>query len=67
LKQHVHDAVAPAVSEAAAQSGVSRPEFAALQVPPGAPGGLGDGARNHAVRTGPHGPTDAAQRPQTPS
>jgi hypothetical protein len=38
-KQHVHDAVAGAVSEAAAQSGVSRPELAALQVPPGRPEG----------------------------
>jgi malate dehydrogenase (oxaloacetate-decarboxylating) len=37
LNQRVHDAVADAVSEAAAQSGVSRPEFAALQVPPGRP------------------------------
>jgi malic enzyme len=39
LTQHVHDAVANAVSEAAAQSGVSRPEFAALQISPGRPEG----------------------------
>jgi malate dehydrogenase (oxaloacetate-decarboxylating) len=39
LNQHVHDAVANAVSEAATRSGVSRPEFAALQVPPGRPEG----------------------------